>query len=211
MYPKDVWTVKGIIAGGTDASVFAERIFKYWGVRPLDVYGMSEVSAVASQTLDRTAMTPRPDIVFFEFIPLQEHLRARENPDDQPKTVLYDEVQPGECYEIVFTSLKLLPSHDIGSGTWSRATALRNETSGVNLPQFVVDGRCDDLIDLGGFTRLTERSIWYAIEKSGIDYEEWICEKQFENEDPILRIWLEPKNGTQSAEEARVRIHNALS
>jgi hypothetical protein len=210
MYPKDLWTVKGVCAGGTDTSVFADRIYKYWGVRPLELYGTSEFSGIAVQTWSRKALTPLPDIVFFEFIPLKEHLRGQEDPGYQPKTVLLDEVKTGETYELVLTSLKITVYTRYRVGDMVRITALDDPKGGLKVPQFVIEGRCDDMIDLAGFTRLTERTIWYAIEKSGVGYEEWMCQKELEDGNPILHIWLELKHENGTAAQVGQRIHESL-
>jgi hypothetical protein len=210
MYPKDLWTVKGICAGGTDTSIFADRLYKYWGVRPLELYGTSEFTGIAVQTWGRKALTPLPDIVFFEFIPLKEHLRAQEEPGYQPKTVLLDEVKAGETYELVFTSLKITVFTRYRVGDMVRITALEDPEMGLKVPQFVIEGRCDDMIDLAGFTRLTERTIWYAIEKSGVGYEEWMCQKELEGEQPVLHIWLEANHNGDTADDVRQKIHESL-
>mgnify|MGYP000110392120 CR=1 FL=1 len=210
MYPKDLWDVKGIAAGGTDTSVFAERIYKYWGVKPLEIYGSAEFGTIGLQTWDRQAITPLIYGVFFEFIPAEDSLRSREEPGHASKTLLLDEVQPGEVYEIVLTSFKFTPFTRYRIGDLVRVVARRNEAHGIDLPQFTVEGRWDDVIDLAGFTRLTERTIWYAIEGSGIPYEEWMCRKEMENEDPVLRLWLEPKDHTAQVPEVQGAIHESL-
>ncbi len=211
MYPKDLWTIKGICAGGTDTSVFADRLYKYWGVRPLELYGTSEFTGIAVQTWSRKALTPLPDIVFFEFIPLQEHLRGQEEPGYQPKTVLFDEVKAGDTYELVLTSLKVSVFTRYRVGDLVRIDALEDAEMGLKVPQFIIEGRCDDMIDLAGFTRLTERTIWYAIEKSGISYEEWMCQKGLEEgKHPVLNLWLELKSDGDSADDVSRRIHESL-
>ena len=62
-------------------------------------------------------------------------------------------------------------------GDMIRITALRNEASGINLPQMVFERRADDLIDFV-FVRVTEKWIWEAIEHTGIPYEDWIAYKK---------------------------------
>ena len=210
MYPRDLWDVKGISAAGTDSSVFADRIEKYWGIRPLEMYGSSEFGPIALQTWDREAMTPVPGTIFFEFIPQEESLRSRTEPGYEPQTLLLDEVKAGETYEIVLTSCKFTPFIRYRIGDLVRISALRNEECSIDLPQMTVEGRCDDLIDLAGFTRLTERTIWYAIENSGVPYEEWICRKEMEDEDPVLRLWVEPKDSAVDPDEVRKAVHESL-
>lgn len=210
MYPKDLWTIKGVCAGGTDTSVFAERIYEYWGVRPIEMYGSAEMTGIAVQTWTRQALTPFPDVCFFEFIPMDEHRRSREEPGYRPKTVLLDGVKAGETYEIVLTSLKMSVFTRYRIGDLVRIASMGDEVAGIKVPQLIIEGRCDDVIDLGGFTRLTERTIWYAIEKSGVGYEEWTCRKELEHGDPVLHLWLELKNDERSEEEVRMAIHESL-
>lgn len=210
MYPKDLWAVKGIAASGTDCSVFTERIEKVWGVRPLEIYGASEFSAIATQVWDRQDLTPMVDMCFFEFIPLEQSRRSHDDPDFKPATLLLDEVEAGQMYELVLTSFKFTPFTRYRIGDLARVSALHNEAHGIDLPQFSIQGRCDDVIDLAGFTRLTERTIWYAIEGAGIPYEEWICRKEMENEDPMLRVWLEPKDHSVEVSEVQQAIHESL-
>ena len=69
-------------------------------------------------------------------------------PGYQPKTVLLDEVEAGETYELILTSLSLTPFTRYRIGDMVRITAMENEAYGIKLPQFVVEGRCDDVIDL---------------------------------------------------------------
>lgn len=210
MYPKDLWKLKGICAGGTDTSVFSDRIFNYWGVRPVEMYGSAEFMGIAFQTWDRNGLSPLPDVAFFEFIPYDEHLKSREDPTYTPKTVLLDEVEPGQTYEIVLTSMKLSVFTRYRIGDLVRVIAKENKSLGIKFPQFVVEGRWDDVIDLAGFTRLTERTIWYAIENSGVGYEEWTCQKELHNNEPMLHIWIELKKDDRSPEAVKQAIHQSL-
>ena len=43
LLPRDIWSLKGLIAGGTDNAIYRERIKELWGRYPLDVYGSAEV------------------------------------------------------------------------------------------------------------------------------------------------------------------------
>jgi hypothetical protein len=57
--------------------------------------------------------------------------------------------------------------------------------------------RVDDIIDFA-FIRLTEKTIWQAIETAGIAYEDWIAYKELG--EPTLRLFIEPKNGNKYSE-----------
>lgn len=210
MYPKDLWEVKGIMAGGTDTDIFADRIEEYWGVRPSNAYGSAEFTGIATQVWDRTTLTPFPDVEFFEFIPLKEAERSRSEPGFLPQTLLLDQVEAGKTYELVLTSLRGSTFTRYRIGDLVRIESLRNEACGINLPQMTVQGRCDDVIDLAGFTRLTERTIWYAVAKSGVPHEEWMCRKELEKGQAVLHLWVEPKDGHLNAEDVRGAIHESL-
>jgi len=210
MYPKDLWSVKGMVAGGTDTVVFRDKITEYWGVQPLEMYGGTELGMVATQTWDREGMTFLPDVNFLEFIPEDEHLKSREDLGYQPRTVLLNEVEAGKTYELVNTNLKIGPFIRYRVGDMIRITALRNEKLSIDIPQMVFEGRCDDIIDLAGFTRMTERVIWQAIEKAGVGYEEWTIRKEIKEQQPVLHLYIELKREDRSGEEIEEAVHQSL-
>jgi len=57
LLPRDIWRVKGLVCGGTDASIYRDRILHYWGMAPLDLYGATETGVMAMQAWDKTTMT----------------------------------------------------------------------------------------------------------------------------------------------------------
>ena len=70
--------------------------------------------------------------------------------------------------------------------------------------------RVDDQIDIAGFTRISEKAIWQAIENAGLANEGWtVCKES--NGLPALHLYIEPKeseNGTLA--EMTNRIHEEL-
>ncbi|HHY92410.1 MAG TPA: GH3 auxin-responsive promoter family protein, partial [Firmicutes bacterium] len=88
LLPKDVWHLKGIICAGTDTTFYKERIEYYWGKKPLEVYGGTEIGIAATQTWDYSGMLLFPDANFWEFIPEEEHEKSLADPAYQPRTVL---------------------------------------------------------------------------------------------------------------------------
>jgi hypothetical protein len=210
MYPKDLWDVKGIVAGGTDTVIFKDKITEYWGVQPLEMYGGTELGMIAVQTWDHDGMTFLPDVNFLEFIPEDEHIKSREDPSYQPRTVLLNEVEAGKRYELVNTNLKIGAFIRYRVGDMVRITALRNEKLDIDIPQMVFEGRCDDIIDLAGFTRMTEKVIWQAIEKAQVGYEEWTIRKEIEEQQPVLHLYIELKRGSRSREEIEEAVHRSL-
>ncbi len=195
MLPRDLWSVRGIISTGLDSWAYRERIKQLWGRYPLDVYGSTEGGVIATQTWDYDSMTFIPNLNFLEFIPEREHFKWQLDHSYQPETVLLDEVKAGETYELVITNFHggALVRYRIGDMV--RITSLRNDKLGIETPQMVFERRADDLLDFV-FIRLTEKTIWKAIENTGITYEDWTARKKAG--EPVLSLFIELKDGYQT-------------
>lgn len=192
MMPKDLWNLTNITSMGTDSVVFSEKIHELWGKWPLNVYGNTEATLVATQTWDYRDMVFFPNLNFLEFIPRDENHHAPST-DRHLKTLLLNEVQPGQTYELVITNFHGGALVRYRTGELIRITSLENRTLGVRLPQMINEGRVDDLIDLG-FMRLNERVIWQGLEKTGILYKDWTARKELGGA-PRLHLYLELANG----------------
>ncbi|MFC1902615.1 GH3 auxin-responsive promoter family protein [Chloroflexota bacterium] len=209
MLPKDIWPLKGLITVGIDGSVYRGKIKEMWGRYPLDFHGCTEAIMIAMQTWDYRGMTFVPNLNFFEFIPEEESLKSREDPTYQPKTLLLNEIKPGN-HELVITNFHGGPLVRYRLGHLVRIISLRNEELNIDIPQMVFLSRVDELIDIAGFTRLTEKVIWQAIENSGIAYKDWVVCKEV-REKPMLHIFLELKEGEYvSGERAAAAIHEQI-
>jgi hypothetical protein len=203
MLPRDVWSLKMIVAMGADCAIYKDKIKELWGRQPLEVYGNSETAVIATQTWDYKDMVFFPNLNFLEFIPEREHVKNQLDQTYQPKTVLLDEVKAGESYELVITNFHGGAMVRYRTGDMVRITALKNEKLGINLPQLTFDRRADDLINLE-FIRLTERVIWQSIENTGIPYKDWVAHKELE-ETPRLHLYIELKDGYITDEEEIAR------
>lgn len=197
LLPKDLWSVKGIMSGGLDSGVYKGKIKELWGRYPLDTYTGTEGGIIATQTWDYDGMTFIPSLNFLEFIPEKEHFKWQLDHSYQPKTVLLDEVQAGEIYEIVMTNFHGGALVRYRPGDMIRITSLRNEKLGIDIPQMVFERRADDLLDFV-FVRLTEKTIWQAIENTGMAYEDWTAYKK--EGEPVLSLSIEPKDSYQGSE-----------
>jgi hypothetical protein len=207
--PKDLWSPKGLITYGIDGSVYREKIKEMWGRYPLDFHGCTEAPMIAMQTWDYQAMTFVPHLNLFEFIPEEEAIRARRDPSYVPSTCLLDEVHPGN-YELVITSFHGGPFVRYRLGHLVRITSLRNERLNIDTPQMVFLTRTDDQIDIAGFTRLSEKTIWQAIENSDVPYSGWVARKEVRDK-PVLNLYVELKEGNRAnAREISSRIHEEL-
>ncbi len=210
MLPKDVWDLKGIVVTGTDSSIYRDKIEYYWGKSPIEFYGATEIHIAAIQTWDREGMTFVPSANFLEFIPEEEYLREQKDPKYHPHTVLLNEVKAGKVYEIVSTNFMGGPFVRYRVRDLIRITSLRNEKLNIDIPQMVFEARADEVIDLAGFTRLTEKTIWQAIENSGVEYVDWTVRKEIEAQQPILHLYVELKDTSQDIERVTEAMHANL-
>ncbi len=197
MLPKDLWSVKGIISSGLDSWVYRDKIKELWGKYPLDLYAGTEGGIIATQTWDHEGMTFIPSLNFLEFIPEKEYFKWQLEPDYQPRTVLLDEVKAGENYEIVITNFHGGTLVRFRVGDMIKITSLENEKLGIATPQMAFHSRVDGLLDFF-IVRLTEKTIWQAIENTGIAYEDWTAYK--EPEKSVLRVLIELKDGSEPSE-----------
>ncbi len=211
MLPKDLWPVKGVICGGTDTGLYKEIIAEYWGATPYEVYAATEAGITAAiQAWDKKGLYFFPDAVFFEFIPEEEWARNREDSAYTPNTVLLGEVQTGQRYELVITSLDGGAFLRYRMGDMVRFIALSDAQAGIDLPSMECVGRSDDLIDLAGFTGLIdEPMIGRAVFDAGFPYEDWSARKESRTDGAQLHIYLELKN-SGAIEDVQSRIHENL-
>ncbi|MBN2463611.1 MAG: GH3 auxin-responsive promoter family protein [Dehalococcoidia bacterium] len=211
MLPKDLWTIKGIVGGGTDTAIFKARVKELWGKYPFEAYVGTEGAIYAIQAWDYGGMIFIPTLNFFEFIPEDEHFKWRLDRSYQPKTVLLDGVKAGEVYEMVVTNLHggIITRYRLGDMV--RVISLRNEKLNIGLPQIVFERRADELIDITGFGRLTEKIVWQAVENTNIPYADWTARKETINDKPMLHIYIELKDNYVASEKGvATAVYNEL-
>ena len=198
--PKDIWHLKGIITSGTDTEINKDRIKHYWGKIPLEGFACTEAGIMAMQAWNLKGMVFFPANAFLEFIPLEEHLKNKENPSYQPQTLLYDELDMG-IYELVLSNFNggILVRYRMGD----LFEVVANEDQEIEsvLPQMRFYSRSDALIDLGNILRLTERGIWKTIEATGLDYVDWVAQKETNGGYPTLHLFIELTHPGILAEE----------
>lgn len=209
LLPKDLWPLKGLLCYGTDTSIYREQLMRYWGKEPFEFYGSTEAGPMATQVWNKKTLTFAPSSSFIELVPEEEWLKGREKARYQPSTVLLDEVKPGERYEVIITNFYGMPLLRYRMGDLIRIVALEDRKAGIKLPQMVFESRADDLIDIAGFAKLDEKTIWQAIVDTGIRYEDWSARKEYEQNEPILRLYIELKESNETKEVARL-IHQKL-
>jgi hypothetical protein len=189
--PKDVWPVKALIGWGIDTSVYRDLVYKYWGAYPYEFHACTEAGIMAVQSWTRQGLTFIPHANFYEFIPESEWLKSRNDIMYEPRTVLLPEVKPGERYELVISSFYGMPFLRYRLGHLVRITAYEDAAAEIHLPQMVFEARADSLIDIAGFTRISEKTITQAIANTGIICEGWTVRKEIVERKPLLHIYVE--------------------
>ena len=199
-----------MVTYGIDGEVFRDKIKEMWGCYPLDFHGCTEAPIIAMQTWDHKGMSFVPHLNFFEFIPEKDALRSREDSSFKPRTLLMNELEPGN-YELVITSLHGGPFIRYRLGHMIKIIARRNEALNIDIPQMTFLSRIDDQIDIAGFTRLGEKVIWRALENTGVDYVDWVARKEV-HEKPLLHLYVEMRGEDcdMPAEEIAGMMHEEL-
>jgi len=195
--PRDLWKAKSILTGGPDVGIYRDKITYYWGQVPYEIYGATEAFPLAIQNWNRKWSTFIPDIAFLEFIPEEEWLKTLEDSGYQPATVLFDEVKVGESYEVVITHFYGMPFLRYRMKDLVTFVSMRDEETGMELPQITFKGRVDDAVNLGGLTRLDEKTILEAIISSGLKCEGWSARKEYDEDISFLRLYMELRDGME--------------
>ena len=207
--PKDLWPVKAVIGWGIDTRIYRDLVYKYWGEYPYELYACTEAGIIALQSWNRKDLTFIPYSNFLEFIPEVEWLQCKKDYFYEPRTVLLPEVKPGERYELVITSFHRMPFIRYRLGHLVRITALEDKEAQIYLPQMVFETRADDLIDIAGFTRISEATVAQAIANIGSDHEEWTIRKEIYQSKPKLHLYIE-LNGVDLPEDLALALDAEL-
>lgn len=190
--PGDLFHLQGFVCVGTDTALYKNDLEKAWGRRPLEVMGGTEPSCMATETWSKNGLAFFPDACFYEFIPEHEMMKNLDDPSYQPRTYLMNELSANENYELVITVLKGGSFVRYRPGDVYRCLRLKNDADGLDFPQFEYVDRIPTVIDIAGFTRITENSINQVIELSGIDVHNWFALKKYDdNKRSYLQLYVE--------------------
>lgn len=202
----DVWNPKGIIGWGVDTPVFRDRVEGYWGMPPREVYACTEGGVMGVQSKNANGMVFNPYMNFVEFLPASEAAKLEANPGYAAQTHLLGEVVRGEIYEVVISSYYGMPFVRYRLGHQIRFL----EPSGAeSLPEFEFLGRSDDRLDIAGFTRIDEKTLWQAVRETGLLVGSWTARTEQRNGKPILHLYAEAEDGIAQI-DAEERLHRAL-
>lgn len=180
------------MCAGTDNWCYKDDLERLWGIRPMEIFAGTEPTCIGTETWNRDGMYFFPDACFYEFIPQREMEKNLEDPDYVPRTILMDEVQPGEKYEIVITVLKGGAFARYRVGDVYRCEGLENQQDQTRLPRFAYVDRVPSVIDIAGFTRITENSVRHAVELSGLAISGWTAKKEYNAQKrPLFHLYVE--------------------
>lgn len=209
--PKDIFDLNGFVCVGTDTALFKEELERAWGKRPLEIHGGTEPSCLATETWSRNGLIFFPDNAFYEFIPKEEMLKNEADPEYIPKTYLMNEVITYQDYEIVLTLFKGGAFMRYRPGDMYRCLRTSSERDGVRLPQFEYIDRVPSVIDIAGFTRITQGSIEHVLKQSRLPVGEWFAVKEYDGDKhSFLHFYVEVAFDTPEAaylDEQLIREH----
>ena len=203
MQPADLFRIKGFVCTGTDAARYKEKLSKAWGVVPTDLAAGTEATCIATGDWQQRGMVFFPNACFYEFIPEEDMKRNLQDPSYVPRTCLMDEVQFGENYELVISVLHggAFMRYRIGD-VYHCVSARIGE-----LPRFSFLDRVPSVIDIAGFTRITEASVNEVIRLSKLRIGDWVAKKEFdENGTPFLHMYLEMGNDMPQSEILKKQV-----
>ena len=202
--PKDLWNAKAIVGWGLDTDLFSGRIERCWGKQPYQMYAATEGGVMGMQAWDGHGMVFSPYSDFYEFVPVEESRKWRDDPSHRPDALQLDEVEQGKTYEVVITNFYGMPLVRYRLGHLVQILA-----QGVNGPEFEFVGRSDDLIDIAGFTRINEKTVWKALDGTGIPPSEWTVRREPVGDKLTLHLYAEPHVPCDEAALA-ARLHANL-
>ena len=207
LLPKDLFQLKGFMCAGTDNRCYKEDLERMWGIPPMEIFAGTESTCIGCETWSREGVYFLPDACFYEFIPENELDKNLADPEYQPRTILWDEVVPGGVYEIVLTVLKGGAFARYRIGDMFRCTGIGSQLENNQIPRFQYIDRVPQVIDIAGFTRITENSINQAIELSSLPIVAWTAKKEFtDNNRPYLHLYVELERDSLAGSAVSIRI-----
>jgi hypothetical protein len=203
--PKDIFKLKGFVCAGTDSSCYKDALEDLWGLRPLEIAAGTETTCLGTETWARNGLYFFPDACFYEFIPESEMKLNLANPNYTPRTYFMNEVVPHQNYELVVTVLKGGAFARYRVGDVYRCLGVDPEQSA--LPRFAYLDRVPTVIDIAGFTRITEACIVDVIRLSGLPIAGWVAAKEYTCDNmPFLHMYVEICEGVQDTQALNKQV-----
>jgi hypothetical protein len=184
--------LKGFYTQDRSAAILKEEIKRVTGGYPKVIYGSTETMFSALPSIEH------PGGFFFdwrviypEFIPEEKALTTDAGRiDESPDMVLMTDVEVGHRYQLVATPLKndlnryIMP--DIMECIDTGDSVLGSEA-----PVFTYYARCDKLVMLHNFTRISEEELIRVLRDSDIPLVEFTSRREMEGTRDYMKIYLE--------------------
>lgn len=213
LMPKDLFRLHGFVCAGTDSRCYKKQLTEAWGRRPLEITAGTEPTCIATESWEKNGLYFFPDACLYEFIPEEEMQRNFEDPGYQPRTYLMDEVVANRNYELVITVFKGGAFARYRVGDVYRCLSIPMKGDEIRLPRFEFVDRVPWVIDIAGFTRITEQTIADVIQLSGLDLENWVVKKEYTDQyRPYMNLYVElPETMTRARATSRELLTEHLS
>lgn len=190
--PRDLFKLKGFMVAGTDNRCYKDDLEELWGVRPMELFAGTEPTCIGTETWTRDGMYFFPDACFYEFIPENEMNKSLADTTYKPVTYLMDEVVPGDKYELVISVLKGGAFMRYRVGDVYRCVGIGDSPDNTAIPRFEYIDRVPTIIDIAGFTRISEKAIETVVTLSGLAISRWTALKEYnEQKRPYLHMYVE--------------------
>jgi hypothetical protein len=148
-----------------------------------------------------------PDSCFYEFIPEKEMWHSLDDPGYKPRTYLMNELSANQLYELVITVLKGGSFVRYRVGDVYRCLRLTNPLDKLDLPQFEFVDRTPNVIDIGGFTRITVKEITKVIEMSRLPIKQWAAFKEYNSDkQAFLQMFVELQENSMDVQTTVAEI-----
>jgi phenylacetate-coenzyme A ligase PaaK-like adenylate-forming protein len=190
---KDIFSLKGVGAAGTEAKLYFNYLRDEFGIEPTQVYGSTELGFPFLGLPDRKGyLTPSPRSCYFEFL------------TDDGKIKRINELEKDSLYELVGTPFgSVLIRYQ--TGDLFRVIDFRED----GLPIFDCEGKKAALLDFFGYFRISEAAITNTIVKAGLpSFDRWCIQKVTEPKEHIC-VLME-KGWDYTEKEAEEKIFEAL-
>ncbi|MFP3951703.1 MAG: GH3 auxin-responsive promoter family protein [Candidatus Bathyarchaeia archaeon] len=212
MYPQigEALELKGFFTQDSSSYVFRDEIRDLVGTPPKVFYGSTETNFCGLPSIEYPgAFFFDWRVVYPEFLPedeaISEDLKLL---DDPPETLQLTELRVGEKYQLIATpylndlTRYLMPDilKCIDDG---------DDILGVEAPIFLYYARCDRLISLHNFTRISYEELLTALRDADIPFVDFTARKELTNSYEYLKIYMEVSE-QMSAEEVTQRLHEQL-
>lgn len=205
--PGDLFKLKALIVAGTDSRYYKDKLEDLWGIRPLEIFAGTEPTCIATESWAKNGLYFFPDSCFYEFVPEKEMMMRLSDSNYQPKTYLLDEITVDETYELVITVFKGGAFARYLTGDCYRCIAREDTANNIALPRFEYVDRIPTIIDIAGFTRISEKSIQDVIDLSKLSIEKWIALKEYDEKwRPYMHLIIEMKKECIDTDALSVRL-----